>query len=191
MLIKFAKGLLLKNCEQPTVLGCRLLPFSLGHCFILRVLGNRYVTGGEDGSVSLDDMITFAVVCSRTWASIGKILFNGGLKKEVFLLGSKNKKTLVAAENQKIITYINEYMDFPEHWHKEKEEKSSMLRSPWEMYLVYRLSKNIGKPIDECWDLPVNYAKCWNDIAAEIEGDRSLVDETEAAIIEAQKKGEI
>lgn len=167
-------------CQPPRVLGRQLLPLSLSHVFLLRGLGNRFVTEG-DGERT--DLFTAVMVCSRTHQDNARRLFgNGGLSVAGMLWWSLRwPESKMPEEKRTFRTYLSDYCTTPERW-ESGEGKS--FRAPWQFHFVHVLTRYYGMNPDDAWNTPVSLARCYYDVWAETEGDESLVSEREKAVIE-------
>jgi hypothetical protein len=61
----------------PVVCGRRLLPYSIGHEYVLRRVGSPFIVGGDPRR---EDVLTAIAVCSRTMAENRALLALGGVE---------------------------------------------------------------------------------------------------------------
>lgn len=72
--------------ETPTILGIKLLPFSLGHSMLLKRHGSIFISGGFEGlknSELITELIFAALVCSVTYDDFQKEVHTGQFQNEL------------------------------------------------------------------------------------------------------------
>jgi hypothetical protein len=94
-------------------IGVELQPFSLGHLFILKELGNPVIY--HNGFPTYEHLIAAAIVCAHTWEENQKLLrsrFRRWLIAKVW--GLFAGKFDIAKETVRLKAYVINGMDFPE-----------------------------------------------------------------------------
>ena len=168
-------------CQAPKIAGRQLLPFSLSHVMLLRGLGNGFATRG-DGTRS--ELLTALLVCSRTHKQNARALF--GQKQSILSLiawAARWPDSRLEPERVAFQAYLSDYLTTPEHW--EDGSASGGFLAPWPYHFVLTLTEHYGCYLDEAWDMPVGLARCYYDVWAETQGDKSLISEKEKRDIEA------
>lgn len=177
-------SLILAEC--PTVLGRRMLPFSLWHSFALDAFNSPLMS---DAEVAADDVVFAAWICSRGHADAVDVL--------------RSNRDRIAAECEEwgrsvgmdeclgaapvMLRYIAEFSKIPPRHGATGEP----LPIPWQLACFYRLSagRYDAQTAASIWDMPLNMAVALMVCRAVESGDQSYVDEsTERAIEEAKRK---
>ena len=112
--------------EPPTLLGLKLLPFSVGHYAILSNLQNPFITSGQQG---LHDCIMLILVCSKDYATAKSWIWNlsqADLAKESRKLAKKYPNANVGDLTAAIQVYLANFAEFPKVWHKEDSEDQTI-----------------------------------------------------------------
>jgi hypothetical protein len=165
----------------PIICGVQLLPFSIGHEYILRRLDNPYLVGGPRTRESLLECIQ---ICSRnmaknrTWfAEIGTRW--GTIKLAWWAFRLRKLNLTIAGES--FCQYMMDYVECPDHWDPASDVSGGGKGScaPWEYHLHRIMCEVYHYTADEAWDVPLARARCYFDAWAESNGDKSLVSEHE------------
>lgn len=166
--------------EPPTVLGRRLVPFSLGHAHILEAVGSPFL---GNGGASLSDLIVAALICSRPAFSMERFTITLGpeLEKECTAWGKKQRNADFDGDARKFAEYVSAHTHAPRRW----GAGGSTLRIPWTLALYWRVSGGVVSAEMErhVWNMPVPFAVAYASAASATAGDDSLMsdDELEAA----------
>ena len=162
------------------VMGFNLLPFSIGHAYLLDVLDCPWERPGE---MTLADLAIAVRICAKDWAGGRRLIFRGGkgrwgLRALPSLLRGWPREALKFAE------YVNECCEVPGRWEQSSGGSfENKLRMPWQLGIFRRLSAALPPSCwAEIWDLPICTAFVV-DAAANVT-DSSLMSEEEEAVIE-------
>ena len=166
--------------QPPRVLGTRLLPFCLGHEYILRRLGNRFVVGGD--LPGFDDLLAGLWVCSHSFEECGRFLFGDapafpGTRR----LRRRLRRDGFDAAFDAFEVYLADYNAAPERWAAAKPG-TKVFKGPWELHIVRVLCDHYGCSLSAAWNMGVGMALAYYDIFGESLGDDSLVGERDAAL---------
>ena len=142
-----------------------LLPFSLWHSWIMRVMESPYIVGGDAGG---DDFILAVLVCSNTRSGFVSLL-NDSARMEselaslsIILNGSEAHE--LQADIDGFALYIETSYVLPEYW-EEDEENPKRARVPFEWRIVQRLLEmRICQTESESWDYSLARAAVWSAV---------------------------
>jgi hypothetical protein len=157
--------------QPPAICGVKLKPFSLGHEFILRYLGNPYIVGGE---VSKVDLLAAILICSKTFEDCRSDLIYNPKPFRWALWSLWCRCCNLKREEAEFIQYVSDSFLVPEHFNKDSDHHGSFA-APWEMHAVHILCKEYRCSLNQAWDMPVNLARCYYDVWGESKGDNSIV----------------
>ncbi len=164
MLDKWAKAMLLEGHTRPVVLCRALLPYSLGHSFILRASGSPYTRRAVPHR---EDLIAAVWICSHTWEQLRGGAVWTSVRESVFRWGRAVRKADFARENDAFGDYIEAYLDRPRRWPNPADSQHE-IRAPWEMHAVHVLLEiGVARDEDAAWNTPVCRACAWSDVRAE------------------------
>ncbi|MFH1605625.1 MAG: hypothetical protein ABIH03_17165, partial [Pseudomonadota bacterium] len=96
----------------PRICGRRLLPFSLGHRFILRQRGSPYVCGGVAG---WEDLLLAVQLCSRTFADCRSWLAGGARPRLLTLWAARWSRSDFAVADGDFRRYVDKFTRVPGH----------------------------------------------------------------------------
>lgn len=165
------------GCSGP-FLARLVLPFSIWHSWILRVMENPFAVGGN----LRDQDFTLAVlICSHTRDEMCDLLNEPlGLQRETDNLAltlSGMTPEEVADDFAAFREYISAGFDLPEYWEKEAGATQRQ-RVPVEWCLVKCLLNNrICQTEPEAWDYPLQRAACWRAVYVDENGYADYIDE--------------
>jgi hypothetical protein len=170
--------------ERPTVLKRRLLPFSIGHCFLLRALNSPYVCGGIRRA---QDCILGVFICSRDWETNQRDLVHGEMDvKTAMGWGKETRDDDIRADILAFGDYIGAGFRMPKTYEfKGKHEAAA----PFELHLRYIMASSFGVPLAQTWDIPLAEASALHEVRVERqrlqEGQESqLISDRTAALLE-------
>lgn len=167
-------------CQPPRVLGVQLRPLSLGHILLLEGLGNAFILRRTGTRAEL---FAAVLVCSRTMAENGRVLFGGRLPMwRLVWWAIRWPEHRIGPERDAFVRYLQDFTTVPEHWESDSDGKG--FRAPWQYHFVMVLSQHFGMSWDEAWNAPVALARCCYDTWAESQGDKSLISPDEQRDIE-------
>jgi hypothetical protein len=169
----------------PRIFGRRVLPFSLSHSFLLSGLENGIVHASEG---SRSDLLHAVWVCGMDHKSNSANLLNPPLFRMMWF-AALSKRYDYETERLKFMQYVSDFLEVPEHWQGESDGKG--FRAPWQFHFVMTAAANFGATIDQAWNMPVALARCYYDVWAESQGDKSLVSQSEIRNIARMKEAGI
>lgn len=159
--------------QPPKIAGVRLLPFSVGHEYLLRSLANPIITGGKILPVHLLSVLR---VCSRTWQQNTRMLFaHRGYLPEMWFAFRRRKSNWAEIGNA-ISAYVNDYSAIPalKEPYGEGAKNYRKMSAPWELQSVRVLCSVYGYSFDAAMNCPVGMAVCLSLVDAEANGDTRL-----------------
>ncbi len=168
--------------EPPEVLKRQLLPFSIGHAYLLEAFDSPLMTGGVPG---MDDLVFGVWVCARPFGrGVEELRDVDRVLKECMKWGRKCRGHDLSDELTVFTGYMRAYFDCPERW--QKGNTQTQPRVQWQFALVWALSGgrlDVGTHTD-LWDLPVGLALSYNAARITAGGDDSVVGEDVADLID-------
>jgi len=184
----------LKVC--PKIYGRQLLPFSLGHCFLLDMLESPFIHGGK---IVLDDLVLASFICSKSFEENIYLLENQNqfavMVAEWGRLGADNissEKQPKPFEYQRELeifqAYIGFYSVFPR---RTPETITAEQRIPWQVKLAWKLLGKFSEK--EIYDMPLPKAITYYTACIDWEilgGDKSLLSEGAIEFLEANEQTE-
>jgi hypothetical protein len=168
-------------CQPATVFGRKLRPFSLSHAFLLDGLKNGWLS---KSSGSRSELLHAVWICGQDHKRNLSGLLNPPFFR-LFLFFLWARRYDYAAETEKFLQYLCDYMEIPKHW-ESSEHSGKSFRAPWQYHFAVTVSANCGLAVTEAWDMPVALARCYYDVWAEKQGDDSLVSRREHELAEAE-----
>lgn len=165
---------------EPTVLGKKLLPLSLGHVFALMAVESPYVCHGPKG---LWDLSLAVAICSHTWEGNQRWFKSGKILADFKRWGKQCRKLNFVAEHWKFKTYFDHYTQFPERNHSEGMKPS---RHPWPLMVANSLVAKVGE--ERAWNMPLPLAVSYWSADAEMQGDDSLKSDRDKAMFAEQQE---
>lgn len=160
-------------------LGRRLLPFSLGHSYLLEALGSPLVCGG---GVSEDDIVVAAWVCSRTYQDALSSIRRMDMEPACRAWGEAVGASVDwESEGEAIADHMSKYAVAPRRW---QSEKSKGPRAPWQLSVATAMMMHAGVPEQEAWDKPLSESLCMYAAIGDHLGDEGLMTDSEAAVAE-------
>lgn len=161
---------------------CGLLcrPLSVWHAYILRTVGNRYVTGGA--AVDSDAAAEVLMYAAQDYAG-GHRLYHDARYRD------RHRKRVVKAMkrhewpriNAAILDYLGTCSRTPNHTEKlpkKGEAKAKPVAAPTEWVMVEYLSGGDPTRIEAAWNAPYVVARCLLDARRNVSGeDDSLISE--------------
>lgn len=165
----------------PTVLGVRLVPYTVGHAIVLQRLRSPYVLGGE---INPSDLVEAVLVCSQPPLESIKSIKSVWRDALLWLWGKRIAKMNLFAESDKFQLWLKDQSTAPEVL-IEAGSSSKKPAMPWpERVLVGCL--NIGLTSDEAIKLPLGDAERLILANAEMMGNVQLWDDQSEAIWQSQ-----
>lgn len=177
--------------EPHTILGLRLLPFSIGHRRLLRAIGNAFVCGGD---VTYDDLVTAVLICAQTYQGARATIYDAFenhfahnkamLKWQRQLCGQtglfwflKNGKPIdLKAKAREFVEYMEAGSQHPEYKHTSDGRE---IDAPLEE--IVRVTLLTDTTLTEEEILNRSWSECLSDyvLMKTIEGGIDLVDHDE------------
>ena len=165
----------------PTVLGVRLVPYTVGHAILLQRLGSPYVLGGE---ITSNDLVEAVVVCSQSPLESIRSIKSVWKDLVLWLWVKRIAKLNLLAESEKFQLWLKDQSTAPEVL-MEAGAKSKRPAMPWpERVLVGCL--NIGIGPDDAIKMPIGDAERLILAHAEMMGQVQLWDDQSEAIWQSQ-----
>lgn len=155
----------------PEILGFKLVPFTIGHHFLLNALDSPLVKGGLTNEESLH---LFAFICSRSAETAKTEISNDVYITQKLGLPAEFWEFDLKEETDKANAYIEWFSSTPP---RQPSSSKSAVKVPWELWLVAVLSKNLSTPVSEVWDWPLNMCFSYKAALDNINGDTDLMDE--------------
>lgn len=166
-----------------------LMPLTLGHLFILDMVQSPIIIGGNP---TANDYLMLSVICSRRWNEVIPFIFSDTFARYIIEKAndcgielanaiSKNKEeNYVNKQIKEITEYLAHYMTAPQRW---QSDNKSTVKSPWQLYLVASLQKELGITEDEAWNMPCNKAFAYFATLAEAYyNDKTIKSELEVKL---------
>lgn len=166
----------------PTVLGVRLVPYTVGHAIVLQRLRSPYVLGGE---INPSDLVEAVLVCSQPPLESIKSIKSIWRDVILWLWGKRIAKLNLFSESDKFQLWLKDQSTAPEVL---MEAGSSQKRPamPWpERVLVGCL--NVGISSDDAIKMPLGDAERLILAHAEMMGHVQLWDDQSEAIWQSQQ----
>lgn len=167
--------------ETPTfkAFGIALAPLSLGHVFLLESIQSPLITNTAKAEIS--DLLLLVLVCSRPYQEASKTLKDPELATRIESMAQTWAKTLsktttIEEQAKTIEAYLLHYLQAPPRW----GGSGSRLKTPWQLYLITQLQKELGITEQEAWSMPCNKAFGYYAAIAEGYGDKELMTDEEA-----------
>ena len=171
-------------CGCPELLGVRLRPLSVWHCWQLRSIESPFFDGGEYG---VEDVCKAVMLCSldrNGYSSVASdsnalAALYGFIAAEYIALDKEGREEAVKA----FVAYLDACTIAPEYWSADKGDgRADRIRCPFEWHVVAALLKNrICQTEAEAWDYPMQRAQCWQAVIGEQAGSKSYVDAVDRA----------
>lgn len=164
----------------PTVLGVRLVPYTVGHAIVLQRLRSPYVLGGE---INPSDLVEAVLVCSQPPLESIKSIKSIWRDALLWLWGKRIAKMNLMVESDKFQLWLKEQSTAPEVL-VEAGTKSKRPAMPWpERVLVGCVS--LGIDADKALQIPIGDAERLILAHAEMHGQVDLWDDQSEAIWKA------
>lgn len=164
----------------PTVLGVRLVPYTVGHAIVLQRLRSPYVLGGE---INPSDLVEAVLVCSQSPLESIKSIKSIWRDALLWLWGKRIAKMNLMVESDKFQLWLKEQSTAPEVL-VEAGTKSKRPAMPWpERVLVGCIS--LGIDADKALQIPIGDAERLILAHAEMHGQVDLWDDQSEAIWKA------
>lgn len=166
-----------------------LLPFSLWHSWILRVMESPYIVGGDAGG---DDFIIAVLACSLTRSEFVAILSDSERLADnlatlsIVLNGSEPEE--LQRDLDGFAAYVETSYKLPEYW-EEDEGNAKRGRVPFEWRIVQRLLEmRICQTEVEAWNYSLPRAAIWSAVQLDSplgpeyidQKDREMIKQAEA-----------
>lgn len=164
--------------SPPTVLGKTLQGFSPFHALMLSAVESPYIEGGKPG---FDDTLLAVHICSHGWADRFEVQGNPDAVKA---WGKKAKIEDIGAAPKLIEQYFAESWKTPRFWNS----GDGHVRSNWVFLLVTFAICELGMTEEQAWDTPIARLMCYRASWGEMQGDKSLMSDEEAAAIESDRE---
>lgn len=161
----------------PTVLGVRLVPYTVGHAIVLQRLRSPYVLGGE---INPSDLVEAVLVCSQPPLESIKSIKSIWRDAILWLWGKRIAKLNLFSESDKFQLWLKDQSTAPEVL-VEAGTKSKRPAMPWpERVLVGCVS--LGIDADKALQIPIGDAERLILAHAEMHGQVDLWDDQSEAI---------
>lgn len=137
----------------PTILGRRLLPFSLGHSVLLESGGSPFVDPAPKRKPNAGDLAAAVWICSQPAGKLRFVLAEPD-PKGITQWGMKQRRRgiPIKAETERFVEYLNASLRMPQAWHDEKDARKIV--TAWQFSVVAALLES-GIQRAEAWDMPV------------------------------------
>lgn len=168
----------------PVILGRRLLPFSIGHSYLLEAAGNGYALDGDGGDVG--SLAVAVLVCSSGFKDGLKIL-QGFTPIENDWIESCAGLDL-AEEARRFREYTTAALTAPKRWQRDGGQP---VKCPWQLaMLASMLGDGVATPanVEAIFDMPLSWAFSINAARQAWQGDQSLWTEDDEKGIEILKE---
>ena len=161
------------------VAGVSVPSLSVWHVFALDQIGNAYARGFPP---TRDDAAALLLFAERDLAGgrrlmLGRFRRTRAMRRMHRLLRKIPWPDLHAACRD----YVETCGRVPSRGEK-AGEPALPAKCPGEWHIIRRLCMDFGMGLEEAWNTPYALARCLNDVSAEANGDRSLLNETEQEI---------
>jgi len=190
--------------EPHTILGLRLLPFSLGHRILLKRINSGFLS---DGKITFNDLVSSVFICAHSWKENIDALHNHQLTDEFMhrwqraLFGQTGWKYYLGLRQPVIpdleekAKAFNEYLQDGESHPGYRFEPGGELDCPIEQIvkvtLLSQTSLTEAELMDRSWSLCLWDYLTLKAIAGEIDfADETEIDELIKVGIEFQKRNE-
>lgn len=168
--------------KPPIVFGRQLLPFTLGHWFLLLACNSPFVVGGK---IKFSDLIFATWACSQPSGmphgdGMRSQILDNTFKTECEKWGQSFKNIGYTVHEEALREYFKVYMQFPprgEYCDGDGEQKRRCCRVPYPLAFVWRIAPVIG--IKEAWNIPSTQALAYHAAACDSDGDKTLISEEE------------
>jgi len=170
--------------EPPTVMGRGLLPYSIGHDFLLDAIGNP-VSAGKNYTVP--DAALFAMICSMNFADGVAFLRDApDAESRMRRFGERSTRFDWTSECQKIQDYHKSAYDaIPPRWQKDRESAVLRVPLPLAFFQILRGSAAITPALEaQLWDTPFSKAAIYAAAAGWAKGDDTLMTERDVELID-------
>ena len=185
MLAEFANII---DCPSFKAFSLPLKPLTLGHLFLLESIASPILIAPD--TIELADILLAVWICSQSWAAARDSLKDKALAELVFEWGKewgRNKPESVESETKQFGNYLSHYMKSPPRW--ETGEANGKSKTPWQLFLITSLQKELGISEIDAWNLEVNKAYTYfATISEAYYGDESLVAEDEVEQADKMKE---
>lgn len=186
----------------PTILGLRLLPFTLGHSMILKTAKSCFMVGGIDKLSNrevIGELVFGLLACSTTYddfiSEMNSGAFEGYLKEYVRRLESEVKGTKMFNLFDKInmfARYIKEGTSTPYYYPaKDSEHDVSICPVEIEQSILSALMSECNYSRNECLNLPLTETLSAFLLYAHKQGTVSLKSREEYELEEKLKKNKL
>lgn len=176
--------------EPFTVLGRKLLPFSVGHQILLEKFGSSYALGYTEAP-GYSDLILSVFICSHTFEENLKQLKSRHLSLRLKLWGWYCGKFDVIEAMLFFRKYLDAHTNWPKRFWIERGTGGSSSGSPFIQSLKVRLQKDLGYSEAEALNAPYQMA-LWNYLTnLENQGVIRLFSDRDEAMLEASQNDEL
>lgn len=156
--------------QPPVFLGRRLHPFSLGHCAVLRALGNPYAYARAQADAA--DLAAAVVVCSRGMADNRRALMGGALRvRDLWRLARRVRRVDFTVADASFRQYLADYSRRNVRVQRGCDDghaaDAGEMLAPVEWHLHRHLTEERGWSDDAAWDCPLIYAWALVDVSHE------------------------
>lgn len=172
------------------VFGTRLLPYSVGHDYILTNLGNPILF---DTAPTLADVLRFAEICGRRWADNQRLLTKDPTLADTIRRAARAlrwSRVDAEAAAAQLRQYRDNFRRTRQHWNfpaKDGEQKTTA-KAPAVFHVARRLWRDFGYSSNAFWDLPYGLAMSLWDVGAEARGDTTLMDRLDELVRHADEQ---
>jgi hypothetical protein len=140
--------------RAPTVAGLQMLPYTLGHSFVLSALGIDRQT------LTAENLLLVVWVCSRPWRESVRVISSGNIQSEAEAWGKKFGGILTKDDFEKVADYLETFQAHPPKY--EVASKSKGCPFPWQLGAVWKLMERMTE--DEAWNTEYNRAFAYIEI---------------------------
>ncbi len=180
----FAGSLL--DAPQPTIIGVRMRPFSLGHKMLLARIGSAFVTRAM--FPTFDDLISTTCICAHTWEENQKLLRSKWRQRITLRVwGTFAGRFDVPGAVVALWRYVNVGMSYPVDIDPPKQGEGRELCAPSSARLLLFLRRS-GFSETEAMNLPLPFAHWLDAAGAEEDGKLNLVSRRTMALIAAARE---
>jgi hypothetical protein len=159
----------------PIVLGKQLKPFCCGHAQSLYAIQSPFMIGGQ---ITKAELLTAVWLCSMSSEDGRTKLLSSwkDVEEEAFQWGKSIVDWDIKLESEKFEEYLNEYIKSPATWKKADHREA---KSPWSLRVIIILMRELKMSRTEAEDMPLPMALWYIATINDLNGDNSLISESE------------
>jgi hypothetical protein len=173
--------------SPPEILHRRLIPFSVGHAYLLEAAGNGFAPTANGGSI--DDLVVAVQVCTRSFRDAVRFL-QGVEFFDADAWAKECADCSLEFEAEKFRAYTDAALTIPPRW---KKKEQGQCRAPWPLQILAGLAGEAAMTratVDDLMNTPLAEAFALLAARQSWQGDDSLMTEEEIDAIAMLKPDE-